>query len=74
MKVYIITLENPEKTVVYAVGAKDEERALELIGEVEKITEDVYNVSGGVDVESTKELPAIAKEEFCTKTFDNSYF
>lgn len=74
MKVYIITLENPNKTVVYAVGAKDEERALELIGEVEKITEDVYNVSGGVDVGSTKELPAIAKEEFCTKTFDNSYF
>jgi hypothetical protein len=74
MKVYIITLSNPEKTVVYAVGAKDEERALKLIGEKEEITDNVYDGSGGVDIESTVELPAIANKEFCMMTFDNSYF
>lgn len=74
MKVYIITLENPEKTVVYAVGAKDEDRALKLIGKVEEITDNVYDGSGRVDIEDILELPAIAKEEFCTKTFDNIYF
>lgn len=74
MNVYIITLANPEKTIVYAVGAKDEERALELIGEVEEITDDVYDCSGGVDIEDTVELSAIASEEFCREIIDTSQF
>ena len=74
MKVYIITLSNPEKTIVYVVGAKDRERALNLIGENEKIVDSAYDSLEGVEVDSILELSAIANEEFCIMTFDNSNF
>ena len=74
MKVYSITLSNPEKTIVYVVGAKDRERALNLIGENEKIVESAYDSLEEVEVDNILEIPAIANEEFCIMTFDNSNF
>lgn len=75
MKVFAITVSNPEKTAVFTVGAENEEGALNLLNNYVEITDDVNSASGNaVDVDQIIVLPATAVDSFCQLLLDTECF